>query len=366
MTPLTGMWRDLQNRSVALVYSFPKRADPPNRWYDRWKTRVIMSYGEALERIQVRPFYCDIDSFCQKVFSNQLPDCDAVISLNAGVRPLSLFALVPSVAQWGQIPIIPCTADVIIAGERKDLGNHVAQQLGLVLPTTYTRRQIEKARQEESLIIKPRDLGGSVGMKRITGADLQESDFSFGRIVQRFISGYDVTIPIFVDVEAGHLIIGDATVYVPSGPKATDWIYDREAKESYVGGATVASVSRLQFPLQSRATEKIRDFAQAIGVDSFARVDFRLTIAELGELECIKADQLTFIEINPMPTVCTGLAFVEGVRSWVIRRWGDQPGAMGSNLDPKDDFDIIAFVLANALSGQLGPAKVNDRDQIGS
>src|SRR4028118_675430 len=104
MTLTEAMQAGLKGRRIALVYSFPQAIDPPNRWYDRWKSRVIMSYGEALERINVLPFYCDIDSFIRQISANQLPFLDAVISLNAGVRPVSHFALVPAVSQWFQLP----------------------------------------------------------------------------------------------------------------------------------------------------------------------------------------------------------------------------------------------------------------------
>ena len=153
----------LKDHRVALVYSFPNAGDPENRWYDRWRTRVIMSYGEALERIGVVPYYCDVDNFIEKASTRRLSDCDAAMSLNAGVRPVSNFALIPAVAQWFQVPIIPCTADVIMAGERKDLGNAVAESAGLRVPRIFAREEMLEARQEDCLVVKPRDLGGSYG-----------------------------------------------------------------------------------------------------------------------------------------------------------------------------------------------------------
>lgn len=366
MTLTEGILAELKGRRVALVYSFPKPSDPPNRWYDRWKSRVVMSHGEALERIGVHPFYCDVDSFIRQASCGQLSEIDAVISLNAGVRPVSHFALVPAVAQWFQMPIIPCTADVIMAGERKDLGNSIAIRSGLRVPTVYQAEEMDLARATRTLIVKPRDLGGSFGLKRISGKQLTEADFAGGKIVQEFVAGFDVTIPVFVDARTGELEVAHATVYRPSYPDPTNWIYDRDAKEAYVGGTGVASVERIQFPLEQCAVDRIRTFAHMIGVDCFARIDFRLEAASADNLEPITADQLAFIEINPMPTVCTGLAFVESVRSWVSWNLPPETAGLGRSLDPSDDYDIIAYVLGHALARQLGPAKMNDRNQVGS
>jgi D-alanine-D-alanine ligase-like ATP-grasp enzyme len=365
MMPLTqAMLNDLRGRCVALVYAFPKVTDPPNRWYDRWKSRVIMSYGEALERLGVKPYYCDVDTFIDQASSGRLPECDAAISLNAGVRPVAHFALIPAVAQWFQIPIIPCTADVIMAGERKDLGNAIAGRAGLWVPKTYLPDDIACARNEGALIVKPRDLGGSYGLKRIDGTAITEGDFSGGKVVQQFVTGYDVTIPVFMDAATGSLAVTDATIYLPSGADPTQWIYDRDAKEAYVGGTGLPTVTRIQIPLSLCAERKIRTFSKMIGVDCFARVDFRLAVDSIEGLTCVRADQLAFIEINPMPTVCAGLAFIESIRAWAIRHV--DVAAVGLELDLDDDFDVIAYVLAHALSGQLGPSKVNDRNQIGS
>ena len=366
MTLTEAMQAGLKGRRIALVYSFPQAIDPPNRWYDRWKSRVIMSYGEALERINVLPFYCDIDSFIRQISANQLPFLDAVISLNAGVRPVSHFALVPAVSQWFQLPIVPCTADVIMAGERKDLGNAIAKRAGLRIPTTYLREQIDSAREARTIIVKPRDLGGSYGLKRISGGELADEDFAQGRIVQDFVSGFDVTIPVFVNSINGKLVVADATVYSPSSTEPAEWIYDRGAKEAYVGGTGVASVDRIQVPLEKCAKEKIRAFASMIGVDCFARIDFRIEAANVGSLRSISADRLAFIEINPMPTVCTGLAFVESIRAWAMRNLSSRGQGLGHSLDLADDYDIIAYVLGHALWGQLGPSKMNDRNQVGS
>lgn len=356
----------LADRRVALIYSFRAPNEPSSRWYDRWKTQVIMSYGEALERVGAHPFYCDIDTFCEKAFAKSLPNLDAAISLNAGVRPVSHFALVPAVAQWCQIPAIPCTADVVIAGERKDLGNLMARQRGLNVPKTFTRAEIKSAQSLPKLVKKPRDLGGSFGVAICSGNEICQADFGRESVIQEFIEGADVTIPIFHDEQEGGLCVGDATLYHPAIERPEEWFYDRHTKEAYVGGYAPAMVERRQVPVDQRLRHRIIEFATALGIDCFARLDFRVRCSQPREADSLSADDAFFIEVNPMPTVCAGLAFVDGVRSSLAVSDSSQSILDANQLSLADDFDIIAYVLANTLISQLHPAKMDYRNQIGS
>ena len=83
--------------------------------------------------------------------------------------------------------------------------------------------------------------------------------------------GYDVTVPIFVDANTNELNVGDATVYVPAQSDPTEWIHDRQAKEAYVGGSGLSTLTRKQYPLDPRASERIRTYCKTVGVDFFAR-----------------------------------------------------------------------------------------------
>lgn len=352
----------LSNLRVALVYSFEAPDEPSDRWYDRWRTRVIMSYGEALERISVHPYYCDIDTFCAQAVGKALPGISAVISLNAGVRPISNFALVPTVATWCNFPIIPSRGDVVIAGERKDLASLVANHCGLRLPPTFTLSQIGLAKAESRLVVKPRDLGGSVGVKVISGGDITEADFLDGQIVQAFVPGYDVTIPMYFDYEMGSMKCGYAAIYLPDQADPTSWFYSREAKEAYVGGAAPGNITRVMVPVSRELSNFLVAYCDALGIDGFGRIDFRLAQSNFSELMELGNDELRFLEVNPMPTVCSGLAFVEGIRHDLRSRFSSSLNIGEFKLDIENDYDVIAFVLGNVLLHKLHPAKVNNRD----
>ncbi|MEM8575873.1 MAG: ATP-grasp domain-containing protein [Pseudomonadota bacterium] len=234
------------------------------------------------------------------------------------------------------------------------------------VPRVYGPQECAEAQSEAWVVVKPRDLGGSFGLKLVEGKTLGPSDFDGRKIVQAFVPGYDVTMAVFVDASTSILNVGDATVYVPAQSDPTDWIYDRHAKEAYVGGSGVSTVRRKQYPLDRRAADKIRTYCASVGVDCYARVDFRLHINHLDQVARIDLDDLSFIEINPMPTVCVGLAFVESVRSWVNRDAEAQNTLSCAGLSADEDYDIIAYVLGHSILRQLGPAKMDDRDQVGS
>ncbi|MES1158828.1 MAG: hypothetical protein ABUL42_02930 [Terricaulis silvestris] len=347
----------LSGQRIAVVYSFQAPDEPSDRWYDRWRTRVVMSYGEALERLGMHPYYCDIDTFCGQAIAKTLPGISAVISVNAGVRPISHFALVPAVAAWATLPIIPSFADAVIAGERKDLASLVAQHCGLQLPATFGAADIDVARREPLLIAKPRDLGGSVGIKIIAGPEIRPDDFQGGQIVQRFLPGYDVTIPVFFDYQNTTLTCGFGAIYVPDDPQPTSWYYSREIKEAYVGGTTPQNVRRVLAPVSPELARLIVGYCVALGAESFARLDFRL-LADPTNLTSLMPEQVRFLEINPMPTVCSGLAFVDGIRQVLSRYHFAEMERL--NLRPEDDYEVIAFILANALAAKLHPSEMHD------
>ena len=351
---------NLGGKRIALVYSFEAPSDPPGRWYDRWRTRVVMSYGEALERLSVHPYFCDIDTFCTQAFENRLPGVSAVISLNAGVRPVSHFGVVPAVGLWRQLPVIPSTADVVLAGERKDIATLIARDCGLSIAASIKEDELSQWQKDQLVIVKPRDLGGSYGLKEKRVRELNETDLSRDWVVQEFIEGYDVTVPVFYDHRCGSLCAGTGVVYIPKADDPRSWVYDREAKEAYVGGGNVVSVERIALPITPELEDMIVAFCDSLGVACFARCDFRWSPAKFDRSAHITPEGFFFIEVNPLPTICAGLAFVEGVRSSIKRNALAQADLADLQLDVRDDFDVIAYVLAQSLTRTLHPGEMNN------
>lgn len=355
---------NLSGLRVALVYSFEAPSDPPGRWYDRWRTRVVMSYGEALERLSVRPYFCDIDTFCRQVSDNSLPGIDAVISLNAGVRPVSHFGLVPAVALWRGYPTIPSEADVILCGERKDVATLLAAESGLSVARSLFAKDAALLSKETTVIIKPRDLGGSFGLQVKTVGELQSDDFSVESIVQEFVEGYDVTVPVFFDAARGCLRADSGVLYQPQTDDPRRWVYDRKAKEAYVGGADDVPVNRIPMMISPDVEALIVKYCQQLGITCFARCDFRWAQDEPDfQGAQITNEGLYFIEVNPLPTICVGLAFVEGVRASIERDVSLQARMRGAGLDVRNDYDVIALVLQQSLTRVLHPSEVNNRDK---
>ena len=147
-----------------------------------------------------------------------------------------------------------------------------------------------------SVVVMQLYLGGSYGLKKIAGTSLTEKDFRGGKIVQQFIPGFDVTVPIFTDAASGDTVVGDATVYSPSDADPTSWVYDHDAKDAYVGGQEVTSVVRQQLPLSECARDNVLDVCAEIGVDCFARFDFRMRLDSLDGLSSVTGDCLYFID----------------------------------------------------------------------
>lgn len=291
-------------RTIGIVYSFAPAKRPTEIWYDRWQTEVLSFYGQAVQGLGAEPYFIDVNSFCERAVTGRLPELDFVVNLNAGVRPISNWALVPAVASWCDLPILPCEADVIIAGERKDLSNLLAERWGLRIPVTYTSQLLSKLPDAKRLLAKPRDLGGSEGIHLVESSDLKpRHDYLY----QEMISGYDVTLPLLYDPLLNALAPLPPIAYRPSTDDPS-WFHSRETK---LGGEGYQKVV-VDLPADWRAS--LTTFASAFGIKTYCRLDLRVaaTTWEGAFGESSTAD-LYFIEINPMPTLRKNINFLSSL-----------------------------------------------------
>ena len=159
-----------ENRDKWQAYKFLETARHGGTHNELAITDVLASYGEALEYLDAIPYFVDVESFCRQAFTDQLPPLRCVFNLNAGITPISNWALVPSTCQWKAIPVLPCSADTIILGERKDLSTLVARTSGFPTPRQFRSHDEAIAECGNGFLRKPRDLGGSVGITHASDA----------------------------------------------------------------------------------------------------------------------------------------------------------------------------------------------------
>lgn len=297
----------IRGAAVAVVYSFAHASSPQEIWYDRWHSEVLSAYGISLQALDLEPFYIDVTSFGRQAFSGNLPPLLAAINLNAGIRPISNWALVPSIAQWSGIRVLPCPADVIIAGERKDLSYLLAQNAGLPVPADFPQSALAQLGSRE-ILVKPRDLGGSEGIQKARASQLQMT--REGMLYQEFIPGYDITVPVVLNPITKKFTTLPGIIYLPNHPCPPSWIHDKQTK------LTGGGYSKRAVTLPSSMASKLSQFASDFGITTFCRLDLRLrTTPDADPPSTIDPAALVFIEINPMPTIRPNINFVNSIKS---------------------------------------------------
>ena len=50
-------------KSVALIYSYSNTVDKRRAWYDRWRSKVIMYFGQGAEALGLEVRYLDVDTY---------------------------------------------------------------------------------------------------------------------------------------------------------------------------------------------------------------------------------------------------------------------------------------------------------------
>ena len=171
------------------------------------------------------------------------------------------------IAAKNQIPVIP---DILIEGVGEE--KKIISDLGL------------------PLIIKPAELGSSVGMSLVkTKEDLivgikEASKYSSKILIEKYIKGRELTVTVMGNDPA------EALPVIEISPKTSEW-FDFKAK--YVSGAT-EEVCPAQIP--EKIKNEIQNYAlkiyKAVGCKDLSRADFIWSEND---------DKIYFLEINTIP-----------------------------------------------------------------
>ncbi len=338
----------LKDMSVGLVYSFAPKKTLKAIWYDKWQTDVISSYGRAIECLGASPFYIDVDTFCRLAFSDSLPILNCIFNLNAGITPISNWALVPSVACWKRIPIIPCDADTIILGERKDLSFLLAKNSGFQIPRTYDS---QSSVGQGNIIVKPRDLGGSVGIKIINLREQIDLEEHGKYIYQEFIPGFDLTVPVLFNPITDKLFAFPGILYLPECEEPWNWIHSEQSKIDFKG------YKKVTVELPDTFKYSILKLAVDFGIDSYCRFDFRVKSENMVDVEMLFNDEmkLYFMEINPMPTLRFGINYLQGIKAIKanMEMYKTYSIFYETMQNTNRDISDLAFVLSCAIFTKL-------------
>lgn len=288
--------KSIKGKTIAIVYIFEKEDAPGFDHFLVWKNEIISGWLNAVYELECLPFIIDVRTFIQKASNNSLPLIDYVINLNSGCYKLSTMSLIPSLCSFMDIPCIPCDAVAILTSENKRISNLIARGMDLCIPENLKVSSLDG-------VFRPINLGNSIGLKRG-----HSDSFVIDGVYQKFIPGYDVTIPIAFNPCTNNLDLLPPILYLP---KSLDpnWIYDEDEKINDNGFTAMPFLN-----IEESAKHELVNFSQVFPIQSFGRIDARIQCNEelLSEKIVEKPfslNNLFFIEINSMPTIEQGDAF---------------------------------------------------------
>ncbi len=284
----------LKQETWAIVYSYNPPANSRNLWYDRWRYDIINDYAKAVSLIGVEPLIIDIDRFIS-MGRGEAKNLDFVINLNSGATPVSNIGVVQCIASWFQLDSFPNDADTIVVGEKKDICSRffsswfsTPEQIGAMAGDRVPVRSI----------MKPKTLGNSRGVRLIEIGQSVPKEYSpKNHLLEKFVEGYEVSIPVLFDPTDDQYRIMQPVIYLPKQDNPSQWYFsdiekfsDRQRYDRRLGSVS----SDLETALKSAS--------EAFGFGDIARFDFRWMTNEPmgGEIE---TDDLSFLEINCLPTL---------------------------------------------------------------
>ena len=334
----------LSGGTAGVVYSFEPETTAQKIWYDRWHSDVIFFYGHCIEIAGLHPYFIDVTSFCRQALANELPGLVCAFNLNAGITPITHWAVMPSVSLWAGIEPMPARADVLIVGERKDTANLIARDAGLQIPQTFSVSELSTLPSDLLLMKKPRDLGGSVGIATFRPKDPPNFDSGAPFLIQQFVLGYDLTVPILYSPTAGAHVAPVGTLYVPDDATDITWFHNEKSKLARSG------YTKRIVALPANVQSILIAVAERMELGAYARFDLR--ISKEGAPDAIQPSDLWFLEVNPLPTLRAGINLINAIASqpFMDAVQGDLRAISSYYSKPADQvieaFPIIAALLS--------------------
>ncbi|HEX4693571.1 hypothetical protein [Sphingomonas sp.] len=327
----------LRGQRIAIVYSHRFGAPLDEDWYHRWQTNVIAMFSQAAEHCGAIPVFFDLDQWLDYCSASP-KGVQFVVNLNAGNRSLDQWSVVPALAGWRGLVTFPCSAFTALLGEDKAIAKRLARDCGWHIP-----RGIEEGLSARDQVIrKPRTYGSSVGLERLTLAEVhnpEDPDY----IVEEFVRGYDATIVTFYSTLTGRLECHGAQAITPETDDPANWTYDAYEKRN-PGVRTVVASS--YYPVDHELAQRAVEITQVFGGKFVSRVDIRLKCAPSATAP-IRFEDCTFLEINPMPTIGPSNSVTE-LAARYVEQHGDHPDLSWIATRSSNPIERAAIYLLSA------------------
>lgn len=288
--------KKIAGSTIAVVYVFENDITDGFQHYDPWKSDVISDWLRAIQELHCMPFILDVRTFAQKALNGTLPYIDYIVNLNAGTNNLSTLGLVPSICSFLNIPCIPADAVTTIIGENKRLSNLISTALHSNVPEDIPE-------SDSNGIFRPLNYGSSRGVQKGFPTILECSEY----IYQKFIPGFDMTIPIMYNPITEKLECLPPVTYQPDN-SSPNWFLGENEKQSHMG------YQKQCVQLEEKAKKHFLNLAKEFDIRTYCRIDTRVFCESNEDSEAILSNKIelqriNFIEINPLPTIKNDINF---------------------------------------------------------
>jgi len=338
----------LAGQSLAIIYSYSSTIDKQRAWYDRWRSSVIMYFGQGAEALGLDVRYVDVDTYLVEMAASKQFQNQFIINLHSGLNHISSWPIISSLANWRNVPVGPCPSDVHITCERKDVTRAIALQLNMKLPKCW----VEGDSSESTFVIKERDLGMSVGLSKTSDtATLRTANSQDHLVVEEFVPGFDATVALLANASGGYTVLG-ARYCAPKGKDPHDWMFTEDLKNLPFFNDEFSTEAIL---VDDDIAVELKKLSRLLGAGAVYRYDFRVEPAPDGQAPKIMTlENSWFLEVTPTPTMSEGNDFgsimtdVAGNPNILEDLVGNSGGYFGGPFAPQSI--LVANILFKAVN----------------
>lgn len=269
--------------------------------------QTVSQIGKAIEQNGYTLEYIgDAKKLLSKLNSGVF-DCDLIFNIAEGFGSRNREALIPSILELHHIPYTASDAYGMCINLNKQHTKILVNSIGIPVPKGFSFKTIDKSIIKEvtslkfPIVLKPNCEGGSMGLylihtmeEFINKANYLISNFSFELLVEEYIEGSEITVPI---IGSGTSTRALGVVTILNEDSTDIELYDNSLK--YIDNV----INSTSFKYSEAVKNKLLNYSEIIhnffNLFDYSRMDYR--VKPNGDIY--------FLEINTMPSLCRDCSF---------------------------------------------------------
>ena len=270
----------------------------------------LQTVSESGKAIQKNGYELEYIGNIKKLYNRLISghfDCDLIFNIAEGFGSRNREALIPGLLEFYGIPYTASDAYGMCININKQHTKLLVNSLNIPVPTGFCFDNIDSNTLKKlenfhyPLILKPNCEGGSMGLylvrseqEFIEKANKLITDYSFELLVEEYISGSEITVPVIGNQSTARAL---GVVTILNEDKTDIALYDNSLK--YLDNV----INSIEFKHSPEIKKRLMDYSVQIhnflNLHDYSRMDYRVD----------HAGNIYFLEINAMPSLCRGCSF---------------------------------------------------------